>query len=144
MNKSKQNKTKRNKTDDEYNNRERVPNIKKRNTRKNKLRRSLLFVLLFVVNLIRLTYIFKWARSLARSLAQFVCLFSVQDLSHSVESAAGLEPLDLALVHRVLQLDLVHRSIGVLHVALDRLFYHHEQNNNTLCLYLPFSIKNNS
>jgi hypothetical protein len=46
-------------------------------------------------------------------------LFSVQDLAHAVQRTASSEPLDLALVHGVHQLDVLGRTVGVLNSALN-------------------------
>lgn len=50
---------------------------------------------------------------------QFVSLFS--QLLHPVERTAGLEPLDLLLVERVVQMDLVHGPVLMLQLAHDGL-----------------------
>ena len=40
---------------------------------------------------------------------------------HAVEGAAGLEPLDLLFVHRMVQVDRLDAAVGVRQPALDRL-----------------------
>lgn len=47
-------------------------------------------------------------------------LLASGNLLHAVQSAAGLEPADLLLVERVVQLDAVGLAVGVLDLALER------------------------
>lgn len=47
-------------------------------------------------------------------------LFAGCDLLHAVKCAAGLEPADLLIVHCVVQLNLVDRSVCVLNMTFER------------------------
>lgn len=47
-------------------------------------------------------------------------------LLHAIQSGTGFEPIDLLLVHRVIQTDIVHLAILVLDLRFDRLKESHQ------------------